>query len=739
MASINEKAKHLDEILLKSKILDNLYYKKWYNTFKLIYGKKNTNLELYILFSIIYFVGHIFISKFILNDKKDVFPNNKNLEIFKDIQDRTKDKFNNLNVFTFEFFLPFFSLKKKEDLSLFHSLIHEVSNHIFNLEIEPEYIFDFLIQNIISPMFRHKSGEYYTPPFLVKKMVKEAYIFGESVLDPCCGSGNFLIEIIKKIISSNNAKKERILALNNIFGYDINPLSIFVAKINFLFLLKDFIPNINLNLFVADSLFKKGNLPNKRFDLIIGNPPWYTFRAIESLNYQENIKSLAEKLGIKPRPKNILNIEISSLFFYQARDLYMRVNAKIFFVITKEVITGSHTSRFRSFNGFKNVKIWKFDKKIEKIFNIDFICLFAQKSDLFLRESKIEIPAHHFTLKIGINDVNYFDNVELKLKKIDLLVPYAIEMKGNKTYVKKLVSKEQKRELIPTKESYYKKLFHKGADLNPRNLIFVNFEKINESLVKIIPEEKIFKRAKSPWNKKEYKSEFVEKKYIFNVIKSTELVKFYVYDDYYAFLPLLREDLSFNYNNLSENARNFYDKINNIYINNKKDTTKNKSLMDNLNRWSKLINDRQKSKIKVVYNNSGSTLNAAVIVGNFLVTGDLSFYSTNNINEAHYLAAILNSPIITKQVQIKKSSRHIFKIPLDIPIKKFTKSNLNHRKLTELGKKGQYIAKSVINEMLEFKKVQLSKFKIQNILSKKLSSILTHINDICYLELRSSN
>ena len=90
-------------------------------------------------------------------------------------------------------------------------------------------------------------------------------------------------------------------------------------------------------------------------------------------------------------------------------------------------------------------------------------------------------------------------------------------------------------------------------------------------------------------------------------------------------------------------------------INKKKETTKHNSLMDNLNRWAKLINKRQISKIKVVYNNSGSILNSAVIQGDFLITGDLSFLDTDNLNEAHYLSAILNSRIMAKQIQIKKS------------------------------------------------------------------------------------
>ena len=97
----------------------------------------------------------------------------------------------------------------------------------------------------------------------------------------------------------------------------------------------------------------------------------------------------------------------------------MKDGGKIFFVITKGVITGSHASRFRNFKGFKNIKIWMFSKKIEKIFNVDFICLYAQRSDNNTIEFNYDIPTFHFKLKNGRENLEYFDIVELNLEKID--------------------------------------------------------------------------------------------------------------------------------------------------------------------------------------------------------------------------------------------------------------------------------------------------------------------------------
>ena len=740
---IENEINELEKILFENKINEAAEFKKWQNDFKLIYGSKNTGIQLYITLALLYFIGHYFILKYAFKSTELAYNNRNFISGIKELQYKIKNKFKNFDLFNFEYFNPIFSLIENDKLSFFPSVINTLADYLFKLDIEPVYKFDFLIQSIISSIIRHESGEFYTMPFLVEKMVDNSYSFGERVLDPCCGSGNFLIEIIKRILLSNKSEEQKILAINNIHGYDINPISIFITKINFLILLNGFSSKVQMNLFVVDSLFpqqynhKENILLEKffnSFDLIIGNPPWYTFRDIESIGYQNQIKNLAENLSIKPLPKNILNIEISALFFYQAKEIYLKNNGKIFFVITKGVITGSHASRFRNFQGFKNVQIWSFAKRLEKIFNIDFICLSAQKSenksDLFNKE----IIDYHLNLKSEANHIDYFDHLELKIESKDVLVPYFIEKRGNKTYTKKLISQKLNKELLPYGESYYKKLFHKGADLNPRNLIFVNYEELKDSLIKINPDNRIFKRAKSPWTVKEFKDEIIEKKYVFKVIKSTELVKFNVFGYYHVFLPISNKDLSFNYNGLNENAKRFYNKINQIYLKYKKATTKHSSLMENLNRWSKLINARQQSKIKAVYNNSGSILNSAVVIGEFLITGDLSFYDTDNLDEAYYLSSILNSNLMTKQVKIRKSSRHIFKIPFEIPIVKFNANNQNHKLLAEIGRECHNIAEKTTKELMIKDPHNLSKIKLQKILNKRLNPLLKQIDETLKFE-----
>ena len=727
--SLSEFESELDElerVYRQKSLQDTTAYQSWKEEFIEIYGEKSINLRFYIILSFLFFIGRLKLLKRKANTQDLVIDN----EIFQlDFEEKLNlpNKFRENSIIYH--YSPLLERVEVNEINLYTKILNHIFFKLEDNNIPPIYQFDYLIQNLISSFIRHGSGEFYTPPFLVKKMVSETYKVGDRVLDPSCGAGNFLIEIINVILNSNISKEEKIQAIRDINGYDINPMSIFLADINIACLIDSDYSKIGCHLHVVDSLFIEEALNDSKYDLVIGNPPWYALRDIESVNYQEKIKGLSDTLGIKPTPKNVLNIEIASLFFYKANFSFMKKDSKIFFVIPKGVLTGSHASLFRSFKGFKNIATWMFGSDILKIFNIDFICLYAEKSSNLDKKENYHIPVIYFDTKENIVDFNYFDLIDLQVKKKEDLVPYSIETKGEKVFINKFISKKEFGELIHVQTSYYKDLFHKGADLNPRNLIFVTVKNLDRSNVSISPDQRIFKKAKIPWNLRLFQDQQVNKKYIFDVIKSTELVSFNVFDHYSVFLPLKKSDLSFEYPSMDTHSKQFYDLINNLYLKYKKKTTNKASLLENLNHWAKLITPRQLSKIKVVYNNSGSTLNSAVIEGDFLITGDLSYYDTQNLEEAYYLSSILNSRFVNNQIKIRKSSRHIFKKPFETPIPKFDIDNDQHSKLADLGREGHKIAKLILRDF-DIINLSPSKFKIQEKLKRALDSTLDHIDEI---------
>jgi len=126
-----------------------------------------------------------------------------------------------------------------------------------------------LYQSLLVEGKKSQSGSYYTPSNLVDEIIKEHVKKDSKVLDPCCGTGQFLL-----------AFSDIIENPSNIYGVDIDEIAVRIARLNLLikFKNKDFAPNI----VCKNTLFEVGNYDlfslndeNIRdFDVIATNPPW---------------------------------------------------------------------------------------------------------------------------------------------------------------------------------------------------------------------------------------------------------------------------------------------------------------------------------------------------------------------------------------------------------------------------------------------------------------------------------
>ena len=112
------------------------------------------------------------------------------------------------------------------------------------------------------------NGIFYTPYKIVNEIINSIdFKTNKKILDPGCGSGNFLIQAFKKM------KKNKIPTndiIDHIYGFDIDPIAVILAKINIYILDKD-IDFQKIKIYNIDFL---NNTFNDTFDIIIGNPPW---------------------------------------------------------------------------------------------------------------------------------------------------------------------------------------------------------------------------------------------------------------------------------------------------------------------------------------------------------------------------------------------------------------------------------------------------------------------------------
>jgi type I restriction enzyme M protein len=135
------------------------------------------------------------------------------------------------------------------------------------------------------------SGEFYTPRPVVKLIVDRVRPrLGETVLDPACGTGGFLVEsyeYLKPLVK--NSKEQKSLQNETLFGVEKKPLPYLLSTMNLL-LHGIETPNIRRDNALKNPLNEIGE--KDRFDVIVTNPPFGgEEEAGIQLNFPENTRA----------------------------------------------------------------------------------------------------------------------------------------------------------------------------------------------------------------------------------------------------------------------------------------------------------------------------------------------------------------------------------------------------------------------------------------------------------------
>lgn len=130
-------------------------------------------------------------------------------------------------------------------------------------------IFGRLLAQLANREHRLMLGQEFTPHWIARDIVNyNIEKIGEEeprIMDMCCGSGVFLIESIKAVrekygISAVNydAQKDSLI-FSSVMGFDIDPLAVMLAKVNWIMAMRDLFPvhsgTITVPIYHADSLF----------------------------------------------------------------------------------------------------------------------------------------------------------------------------------------------------------------------------------------------------------------------------------------------------------------------------------------------------------------------------------------------------------------------------------------------------------------------------------------------------
>jgi type I restriction-modification system DNA methylase subunit len=191
------------------------------------------------------------------------------------------------------------------------------------------YSFDVIPLDFISSIYEEfvsknpGKGVHYTPEHIVDFVLDGVLPWnGEQwdlkILDPCCGSGIFLVKAFQRLIyrwekanhQKINTERLRFLLENNLFGIDVDEEAVRVASLSFYLTMLDSINPLdywenaqfpmlrNRRLITADFFAEdiegfRTELDARIYDLVIGNAPWGK-NSIKSSQYASDWENRSE-------------------------------------------------------------------------------------------------------------------------------------------------------------------------------------------------------------------------------------------------------------------------------------------------------------------------------------------------------------------------------------------------------------------------------------------------------------
>lgn len=138
-----------------------------------------------------------------------------------------------------------------------------------------------LYQGLVPSKFRQSLGEFYTPDWLVDLTIDRLEVgswLNGRFLDPTCGSGAFLVAIVRRIRREAqdagwSADKTVQHLCSSVWGFDLNPLAVQTARVNFLLEIADLLRDapgrtLEVPVLLADAIYSPAPDPGPNEEVV---------------------------------------------------------------------------------------------------------------------------------------------------------------------------------------------------------------------------------------------------------------------------------------------------------------------------------------------------------------------------------------------------------------------------------------------------------------------------------------
>jgi type I restriction-modification system DNA methylase subunit len=497
-----------------------------------------------------------------------------------------------------------------DDLDIDNEVLHEVIEGLYHTREGDPYDFSIIDADVLGTIYeqylghilkktekrtiltenhahRKEEGIFYTPPFIVKyivrntlgELLKDKKIDAESIrlLDPACGSGSFLIkafDVLNEYYKENDKNykqtqldleigipfktKSRILQ-NNIFGVDLDRQAIEIAQLNLLLKIAEKghrLPILERNIRIGNSLIDDETIAGSKafkweekfkdimesggFDVIIGNPPYIRIQTMK-----EDEKSYLIEKYVSAKGKFDLYI----LFIERALSL-LKENGLFSFIIPNKFTQTKYGENLKEFI-LKNFTIIKFiDFGDLKVFGevTTYPCIMVIKKRKPSSNSKgiyVKVKALTKDIENRIIEHQTLENFEddtikvFKFRQNTLGAELWSFMSSDMQDIFDKINNSSSTRLIDLRERIYE-----GFISGNNSAFFMNAEEakqasIEKELLKPVPKGKNVRRYSTKWE-----DEFVLFPHIKNKSGKMEVVDITKYPNAEKYLEKNRAELS---------------------------------------------------------------------------------------------------------------------------------------------------------------------------------------------------
>lgn len=406
--------------------------------------------------------------------------------------------------------------------------------------------------------------------------------------------------------------------------------------------------------------------PDGQVDVIVGNPPWLTYNRVGATLRSELERQSRETYGIWVGRHYATQQDIAGLFYTRCVDLYLRDGGMAAMVLPHSALQAGQYQKWRS-GSWRQVRAdlaemipWDLERiEPNTFFPVPACVVFARK----VTDEEARDLGNKARRLRGAEGGPFSDEVSslTDLGGDDFVSPYAERARN-------------------------------GATIFPRPLFFVHVSEsttaIASGIVSVSPWRS--PQEKRPWNEltlNELYDAHIEESHVWNVHLGATMAPFVVLEPRHAVLPIRRQGESggglvrvashdaihgVDAAALGHRMRARWRFVNDLWEEHKGKSSK-LDLLGQLDYWRKLEQQLPVCSIRLLYNQSGQPTASVLSESAALVDYTLYWIECDSADEAHYLAAIINSgrlfervePLMPKgQYGARHLQKHLWRLPI---------------------------------------------------------------------------